>query len=180
MAVSLSISVRGIKEVEAQLDRIDPKKNPTMVARALEDCAELTQIIAANQMIKSGGRVRGKRGPRGGRGKLTSAAAIGGKLTSRSGTLRRSIAVNRSPLPWAVEVGTDLVYGAVHEEGGTVSVPSYSRTIVGSTRSGGASVALVKAHTRTYPPRPFLAPALDKASKSFSSIFAREIAKEIR
>ena len=41
-------------------------------------------------------------------------------------------------------------------------------------------MALVKGHTRKYPPRPFLGPALVKASKSFSDIFAREIAKEIR
>lgn len=39
------------------------------------------------------------------------------RVTSRTGTLRRSIRTNLGELPRAAEVGTDLVYGAVHELG---------------------------------------------------------------
>ena len=64
--------------------------------------------------------------------------------------MRRSIRINRTPLPAAIEIGTDLVYGHVHELG-----------------------------SRTHPKRPFLAPALQKASKEFSRIFAKELGKEL-
>ena len=39
------------------------------------------------------------------------------RVTSRTGTLRRSIRANLGELPRAAEVGTDLLYGAVHELG---------------------------------------------------------------
>ena len=38
-------------------------------------------------------------------------------------------------------------------------------------------MALVKSHSATYPARPYLAPGLDKAAKSFSDIFAKELGK---
>ena len=62
-------------------------------------CAGISAFHMSKEKI-----LRGGKGP-----------PVKGILTSRTGTLRRSIRVNRSPLPWAVEVGTDLVYGAVHE-----------------------------------------------------------------
>jgi hypothetical protein len=99
MPVALSVKVEGVKELQARLDRIDPKKNSAWVARALMKCALRVQEVAAKEKILPGGK-----GP-----------PVKGILTSRTGTLRRSIGVNRSPLPWAVEVGTDLIYGAVHE-----------------------------------------------------------------
>jgi HK97 gp10 family phage protein len=151
MAVSLSISVTGLDELQAQLDRINPKKNSAMVGRALVKCALLVQSDAAYKKIIAGGRFRGPAGPRGGRGKMTSSKPHPTKLTSRTSRLRDDIAVNRSPLPWAVEVGTDVKYAAVHEYGG-----------------------------RYHPPRPFLGPALDDMADQFDDIFAREIAKEIR
>jgi phage gpG-like protein len=163
MAVSLSLRVQGLDELQERLNRLSPKKNSAWVARALKKAAFLTQKIAAKEKIKRGGK----------------GAPVARMLTSRTGTLRRSIRVNRSPLPWAIEVGTDLTYGAVHETGGTFSVPSYMRTLAMSTRSGGSSVARVKAHTRKYPPRPFLGPGLEKAAKDFDRIFSSEWAKEM-
>jgi phage gpG-like protein len=151
MAVSLSINVEGIEAVQAQLDRINPRKNPKMVGRALVNCALLTQKIATEEKIIRGGRFRGPAGPRGGKGKMMSSKPHPTKLTSRTSRLRDSIAVNRRALPWSVEVGTDVVYAAVHEYGG-----------------------------KHHPPRPYLGPALEDASKRFGDIFAREIAKEIR
>jgi HK97 gp10 family phage protein len=150
MAVSLSIRVDGIPELKKQLDRLSPKKNPRWVRRALIDCAELTQKISAEEKIIRGGRFRGPKGPRGGKGKMTDAAVHATKLTSRSGRLRDSIRVNHSPLPWAIEVGTDVVYAAVHEFGG-----------------------------KHHPPRPYLGPGLEDAAKKFDDIFMREWKKEM-
>ena len=177
MAVALSITVQGLDELHERLNRISPSKNSAWVARSLKKCAELTQDITANEMIIRGGRFRGPKGKRGGKGKMRSAGVDPKRITSRTGTLRRSIRVNTSTLPFAAEVGSDLVYAAVHEFGGTYSIPSYSRAIATSTRSGGSSMALVKAHSATYPARPYLAPGLDKAAKSFSDIFAKELGK---
>ena len=134
MAVALRISVQGLDELHERLDRINPKKNTAWVARALVKSALRVQEIAAKDKIKRGGK-----GP-----------PVPGILTSRTGTLRRSIRVNRSPLPWAVEIGTDLVYGAVHEHGG-----------------------------KFHPPRPFLKPGLEDASRDLDRIFAKELAKEL-
>ncbi len=72
------------------------------------------------------------------------------KLTSRSGRLRGSIRVNRVPLPKAIDIGSDVAYAAVHELG-----------------------------LGRFPKRPFLAPALDKASKEFSQIFAKELGRAL-
>jgi hypothetical protein len=148
MPVSLSITVRGIDELQARLDKINPKRNSAPIRRAMINCAELTQKIAAKEMIIQGSRFRGPKGKRGGKGKLRSAGVHPTKLTSRTGTLRRSIRVNQSPLPFAIEVGSDLVYARVHELSDKY-------------------------------PRPFLAPGLDKAAKSFERFFIREIEKEL-
>jgi phage gpG-like protein len=155
MAVALSITVQGVEELRKRLDRLSPKKNPAWVRRSLIDCAELTQKISAEEMIIRGGRFRGPKGPRGGKGKMTDAAVHATKLTSRSGHLRDMIRVNHSPLPWAIEVGTDLIYGAVHELGKHKRIPNY-------------------------PARPFLKPGLEKAAKKFDDIFMREWKKEMR
>jgi phage gpG-like protein len=187
MAVALSISVTGVKELQAQLDRINPKKNSAMVWRALEECGELVQIDAAYRKIIAGGRFRGPPGPRGGKGKLVDRAPHPKKLTSRTGTLRRSIAVNRVRSALAVEVGTGLVYGAVHEEGGSFGVRSHtvrshqrSSAFGKKTRRFTVPSHFRSGHYADYPARPYLAPALDDMASKFSDVFSREIAKEIR
>lgn len=66
------------------------------------------------------------------------------RLTSRTGELRRSIAVDFRPLSAAI--GTALVYGPPHE--------------FGSSKQG-------------LPPRPFLRPALDEEAKGFEALLHR-------
>jgi phage gpG-like protein len=134
MAVSLSISVQGAEDLHERLNRINPKTNPAWVRRSMLKSGLRVQEIASKEKI-----LRGGKGP-----------PVLGILTSRTGTLRRSIRVNRSPLPWAVEIGTDLIYGAVHESGG-----------------------------KYHPARPFLKPALEDVSRELSGIFAKEWAKEL-
>lgn len=176
MAVAVSVRVDGIPEVEAMLKRIAPGTNPKWVRGSMVDCGLLTQKIAAKEMIIQGSRFRS-----GGKGKLRNAGVHPRKLTSRRGGagLVGSIHVNRAGLPWSVEVGTDLGYGAVHELGwsGTQRIPSHTRTV-----AWGRKVApfKVKAFTRsvTFRARPYLAPGLTKAAEKFSAIFVRHWKKE--
>jgi phage gpG-like protein len=164
MAVSVSVRVEGIKEVQATLARIDPKVNSAWVSRALVKCALLVQQIATTQKIKPGGK-----GP-----------PVPDRLTSRTGTLRRSIGVDRSRLPASIAIGTHLGYGTVHEQGwsGTQRVPSHTRTV-----AFGRKVApyRVDAYLRrmNIPARPYLSPALEDAADRFDDLFGREIAREI-
>jgi phage gpG-like protein len=133
MAVAMSVSLSGEKKLERLLRRVDPKRDGVRWQRAaLVRSGLKVQSVAAEKKIERGGP-----GP-----------PLPDRLTSRTGTLRRSIRVDRGELPTAIEIGTDLVYGAVHELG-----------------------------SRTHPKRPFLAPALQAVSKDFSRIWVEEIEK---
>jgi phage gpG-like protein len=157
MAVALSVDVKGIKELERIFARVKPSTNPRWVTRALISAALLVQKVAAEEKIRRGGT-----GP-----------PVAGILTSRTGTLRRSIAVDRTDVPRSVSVGTHLVYGEVHELGwsGTQNVKAYTR------RDG----ARVKAHSRKmdFPPRPFLKPALEDSVNRITDFFEKELDREL-
>jgi phage gpG-like protein len=144
--LSMSMHVEGLDKLHDKLERISPSRaGEAWSRRALMTCAERVQAIAAGEMIIRGGRIgKGRR--------KTDALPDPTRLTSRTGRLRGSIRVNRSPLPRAIEVGTDVVYGAVHE-------------LIGVGRK------------RTK--RPFMAPALEKAAKEFTRIFAKELGREL-
>lgn len=125
------------------------------MTRALDRAALRTQDLAAHEFIIQGSRFFGPKGPRGGRGKLVDARVDPHRLTSRRGGsgLVGSIAVDRGGTPHFVEVGSHLIYAPVHELG---------------SRDGNT------------PARPFLQPALDKASAAFARFFVEEWEKEIR
>jgi phage gpG-like protein len=176
--VSLSMSVEGLDKLHDKLARISPRKNGSAwVRRALITCAERVQTIAAKEMIIQGSRFRGPAGKRGGKGKMMDAAVDARRLTSRHGGsgLVGSIRVNRSPLPMAIEVGSDKKYAAIHEEGGTINVTDKMRRALHykgmHLRKGTKKI--------TMPKRPYLAPALEKASKEFTRIFAKELGREL-
>jgi len=131
MATAISVSVVGTKELKRKLEKMNPGVNKKIVRDSLIESALLLQRDAAkNQILAGGGGKKGgmtKPHPR--------------YLTSRTGSLRRSIKVDRGPLPFAIEVGTDLVYGAVHEFG-----------------------------RRGMPQRAFMQPALDRVAPKFGDI----------
>lgn len=135
MALAFSVKVTGVKKLNKKLRQIDPEQNTKILRRALDKAGLLVQKIAATDKI-----VRGGSGP-----------PLADRLTSRTGALRRSIRVNRAPFPHAIEIGTDLGYGAVHELG-----------------LGAAT------------PRPFLSPALKDAETRVRRFFEDEIRREIR
>ena len=182
MGVTITMTESGRRALRATLRRIAPKTNPRVFSDAMVECALLVQRIAAKDMIIRGGRVLGPAGPRGGRGKMmdTPATQPPTRLTSRTGHLRGSLeaaeAINRRYLPGAIEVGTNVVYAAIHELGGSITItPRMRRVLHAIGIHPRASTTRVRIS-----PRPFLKPALDKAAEKFSSIFAKHINWEIQ
>ena len=139
MAAQLKVSVVGRKELLRKLEKMDPGRNKRILRNSLLESALLVQRDAAKNQILAGGG-----------GKRSGMTPVHPKhLTSRTGTLRRSIKVDRGPLPFAIEVGTDLTYGATHEAGGK--------------------------HVK---PRPFLKPALDRVAPRFGDIVVKHWKRE--
>jgi len=139
MATTLRVSVVGSKALRRKLEKLNPGTNKRILRKSLiESALEIQRDAAKNQILAGGGGKKSgmtKPHPR--------------YLTSRTGTLRRSIKVDRGPLPFAIEVGTDLVYGAVHEFGR------------GRMRQ-----------------RPFMQPALDRVAPKFGDIVVKHWKKE--
>ena len=141
----LTAKIEGSREVLAGLARLNPGQNRKIAGRALTESMLLALRNSATRAIFPGGK-----GP-----------PKADMLTSRTGTLRRSLAssfaLDRSGLPRYIEGGTNLVYGAVHEYGGT--------TPLGNTG-------------QMMPRRPFLEPGLRMSEDQFPAIFAKWWARE--
>lgn len=132
----IRVVVSGDKALQRKLKKLDPKTNPEFVRRALVKGGFLIQSDAQMNQIERGGK-----GP-----------PLPHRLTSRTGTGRRSIRVDRGGLPnFFVDIGSDLRYMQLHETGG-----------------------------KTMPARPYLAPALDAVDEKLEGLFLREWDKEVR
>lgn len=163
--IAARVSVTGIQEVSDLLKRIDPKTAPAIIRDSLRKSALRVQAVAASESLIRGGKQ----------------APHPTRLTSRTGTGRRSIGTDFGELPIRVSVGSALQYMALHERGGSVLVPG---SIVRAHRRNTAFGKRVKpftvpqhyrsAHSATYPARPWLAPALDKVRDEVPGIFLRE------
>ncbi len=105
MPVQLRVRIVGTKALTKALDKMNPGLNKKILRDSLIEAALGIQKEAAATILPGGGGKRNARPP------------VADRLISRTGTLRRSIKVDRGPLPFAIEAGTDLVYGAVHEFG---------------------------------------------------------------
>ena len=132
--------------------RLNPEANPAPVGRAMRRIGLETQARATNKMRRGGS--------------LAPAPSV---LTSRTGTGRRSISTDFGSLPFVVAVGSPLEYMAVHESGGTVSVPAHSVRQHTRTVAFGRTVKPFtvpshtrRAHTARFPRRPWLEPAVDE------------------
>lgn len=97
---------------------------------------------------------------------VVSEKLSGQVLRRRTGNLASSInvggansatAFTETPAEIVGQVGTKVIYGAIHENGGTVNVQAHTRTI---TQVFGRPVTpaevFVRAHSATYPQRSFL------------------------
>jgi hypothetical protein len=136
MAVQLRVNIVGTEELQRRLKKLNPGINTRILTKSLTESAmKISADVKKVQIV-------------GGRGK---APPLDDRLTNRHGGsgLVGSIAVNKQPLPRAIEVGTHLTYGAVHEEG-----------------------------RGRYPQRAFLAPALAKIQPEIAAIVTRNWKRE--
>lgn len=144
MSVKLAVKVEGVEELQRRLNRVKPETNPQWVSRALVKCALLIQAeIQENQLIRGSDDPLARAHPK--------------RLTSRTGRLRDSIAVDRSGLPDSILIGSNVVYGAIHEFGG----------------AAGRNLAA------TLPARPYMQPGLEAVANQLDGIFQREVDREI-
>lgn len=152
----VEITTEGLDDALRVLDRLNLKANPGKRAAAkilISIANEIASNAQSKQILRGGGK----------------GAPHPTKVTSRTGTLRRSIAVDRGELgSLIVSIGTDLVYGAVHEEGGRIKIPQtrvreHKRKSAFGKKFPAFTVPAHtrKAHTAKYPKRPFLRPARD-------------------
>lgn len=154
------------------LNDLIPSGNPEIQSRALKKVALLVQSVASREKIKRGGK----------------GAPLKNKLTSRTGTGRRSIRVDRSGLPSSISIGSDLGYMAAHEKGGTFSVRKSTVAAHTRTRAFGKKFKPFKvpSHTRKAHKiklrrRAWLEPAIeDVVPQRAQVIFANEWEGRIR
>lgn len=110
-------------------------------------------------------------------------------LHVQTGTLRRRLM--RTPVDEAtlsLEVGSPTLYAPIHEYGMTVNVPAHQRRLLPRTASGVRLskkprairlTTVVRAHTATYPPRPFLRPAVFASIPDIKKVFIQELGKAV-
>lgn len=96
----VTVKLEGGAKLRAALKKMNPAQNLRIFTKS---AGEVAQLIATNakevQLLKGDGPVDQL------------------KLTNRSLRLSQSIGIDFSPLPKAIEVGTNVVYGARHEFG---------------------------------------------------------------
>lgn len=152
------VNPRELQKISRAIRRIDPRKNVKIINDGLKAGALRVKRNAQQRQMKRGG----------------SGPPLPSRLTSRTGTGRRSINVDRSGLPRHIDVGPNVRYMATHEFGGTFTVRSHSR----SKPSGGR--ARVKAHSRTVPRRAYLEPAYNAEKANIVSDFMRRWDQALR
>lgn len=160
--IAVTVSVTGIEAVRKVLALVSPAQSPAIMRDALTRSALRVQAVAAKESMIRGG----KQPPHPTR------------LTSRTGTGRRSIAVDRSELPFRVSIGSALKYMALHETGGEVLVSgaivrAHTRKSAFGKRRKPFQVPqhYRSAHSANFPARPWLAPAVTKVEREMPAIF---------
>lgn len=143
--------VTGDDIVVARLERLGPT-----VRQALHDAmlAQVLRVQAAVVTSKLSGDPLHRRTAR-------LASSITSKVEDRADGL-----VGR--------IGTNVVYGRVHELGGTFEVPAHER----KTKSGKTST--VRAHTATFPQRSFLRSVLHELQPSIVDAIQASIARAVK
>lgn len=172
----LTVNLSGVKELQDRLRQMNPKRNVKIPQRFFIRAAQEIQKNAKDKQISAGGRGKGK-----------ALKPLPHKLTSREGTLRRDISVDRKWLPWAIEIGPDIEYAAIHEFGGRISIPAVTVKAHRRTTAFGKKVAPFtvpehtrRAHSASYPRRAFMAPALEAIRPRLPDILVDIWKKEAR
>jgi hypothetical protein len=167
MALSVKVipNKREFREVQKILASVSPKQNANIWRHSLIRMADLVSNNAKIKQMATGGGPPTKDGP---------------PLKRRTSTLAGSIAPDKSGIPRFITINHNVDYGDIHELGETVSVGSYQRTI---SEAFGRKISpvtfTVSSHTRKYPARPYLAPALLAVEPRFSGVMIRVINEEM-
>jgi len=107
MAEVFKVSLVGSKQLQRELDRMNPEQNRRITTPALLESMLLTLRVAAREKIFPGGK----------------GAPRNDMVTSRSGRLRGSLrgnfAIDLNERLRFVDGGSDVVYAGVHEYGST-------------------------------------------------------------
>lgn len=103
MPVGVKVKVTGDKRYRKALQRIKPKKNTKVFSLSLRAVGLEIWKLASQKKIR--------------RGRGRDAEPLDDELTYRDGGAAASIRMNLSGLPGYMEVGSDLEYPAIHEEG---------------------------------------------------------------
>ena len=179
MAVGIKYTLRPTGEVLEVLRSMGQPGLNHALTKALIACAILVSNEITERQIIRGGRVN-VGGPRGGK-HLVNTKPHATKLTSRSGagglreSLGTSYGIDKSHVPRFIDVGTDIVYGAIHEYGGTIRVTPRMRNALHYE-----GIHLRKStHTITIPPRPFLKPGFEAVEPRFPDVFVKYWKQEI-
>jgi len=127
-------SIIGTAELKRRLAKMTPAQNAQIVRKSLIEAGGLVQRNAQlKQIIPSGG------------GAANPAPVHPTRLTSRHGGagLVGHIKVDQRPLPRAVEIGTELLYGALHEFGmGRFPVRAFLAPALEAERSGFPAIVV--------------------------------------
>ncbi len=185
----ITAKVEGDEAVVAAFRELGPEFTRA-AKRGLQRAALVVEASAKNDFIRHQGEAVGVK-----KSGATKYAALGppveGILTSRTGALRSSITIaDEGPL--SVAIGPTVVYGAIHEFGGTITRGAHSRLattrLVGKVFKIGKErfreVQSVKAHevsggTINMPARPYLRPALAKQRGRIIEIIREALADAV-
>ena len=163
MAIQVSVSVEDLDKLKNDMRRA-AKELPRQIYLALVKATRLVQTTARRDYL-SGPRPQ--------------------KLGVVTGTLRRSIgAIVRMARNEGVgEVGTNVIYAAIHEFGNREAIDIFPRRKRALHFKLGSRDVFAK-HVRIEPdrirPRPFLQPALSKCSEQIERLLADAVDKELR
>lgn len=154
----IRVETRGVEQVLAKADGLGPR-----LATALRETVTAETFALQRHVVQ---------------GKLS-----GQVLRARSGTLRRSITARVEEQDGRVAgiVGTNLVYGRIHEFGGVVHVPPLvpvrAKALHWVSPAGDVFAKRTKAHDVRIPERSYLRSALEDRRPSILAAIRAAIAK---
>jgi len=165
--MSLNVELLGWNDFEAKLNRLTPN-----IALALYN-----QMTDATIMLQ---------------GYIKEDKLTGQVLNVRSNNLRGSITAEVEKRDESVvgRVGTDVGYGAVHEFGGTFTIPAHTRRMAFNKRGEvvrrklkaavSETVVNVHSHQATFPERSFLRSAYRDKRQQLVEMFRQGIAEGVK